>query len=93
MHVITINEDNHGQIGIALNYYNAVKWLINEHWIDDDTEQYNFDTDEWETVKSMWGDNWRDLMLDQWNRNFFNEVWEGCFYLGVEEIIGTERED
>lgn len=92
--VIIINEDNHGRIGVALNYYHAVKWLIDRHWIDDDTEVYNYDTEEWRTVKEVLGADWASLMLndENWNFDRFNDFWDDCFFLETEEVIGTEDE-
>lgn len=94
MNVVIINEDNHGLIGIALNYYNAVKWLIDKHWIDDDTEVYDYDTEEWRTVKEVLGADWASLMLndENWNLDRFNDFWGCCFSLDPEKVIGTEDE-
>lgn len=95
MTVIVINEDNHGDIGIALNYYHAIKWLIGEQWIDDSTEIWsNPDEDgiypSWTTIKEMFGEDWTDMMLDEWDMNKFNDFWRSSFYLREVEIIGTE---
>lgn len=94
MTVVIINEDNHGRIGVALNYYHAVKWLIDTHWIDDDTEVYDYDTDEWRAVKEVLGVNWASLMLndESWDFDRFNDFWGNCFSLDFEKVIGTEDE-
>ena len=90
--VVIINEDNHGLIGVALNYYHAVKWLIDKHWIDDGTEVYNYDTEEWRPVKDVLGENWASLMCDEWDLDRFNDFWGCCFWLHSEKLIGTEGE-
>ena len=41
MRVVTVTEDNHGQIGIASNYQNAIHFLVNENWLDELTEVYD----------------------------------------------------
>ena len=93
--VIIINEGNHGHIGVALNYYHAVKWLIDAQWIDDNTDVYNYRTDEWHTVKNALGADWANLMLNDknWNLDRFNDFWDGCFYLTTEKVIGAEDEE
>ena len=90
MKVTLIGEDNHGQIGVAINYYNAVKWLINNHWITASDEV--FIDNKWKTVVEAFGDNWSDLMLNEWDINTFNDYWDGCFYLDVITVIGTEED-
>ena len=40
MRVVTIEEDNHGQIGIAMTYADAVHFLVNEGWLHESTEVY-----------------------------------------------------
>lgn len=93
MKVILINEENHGLIGVALNYYAAVKWLITNNWIDnstevsigeDDTEYY------WKEISKVYGENWADKMLDQWNINVFNANMDGCFNLEAVTVIDAE---
>ena len=92
MNVVVIDDDNHGRIGVALNYYHAVKLLIDTYWIDDDTEVYDYNIYKWRTVKNALGAGWASLMLDTWDLNQFNNFWEGCFHLGLEKVIGTEDE-
>jgi hypothetical protein len=92
MKVIIINEDSHGRIGIALNYYHAAKWLIDTNWIDDNTETYDYDTDEWRSVKDILGADWASLMLDTWDLDRFNDFWHNSFSLDPEKVIGTEDE-
>lgn len=38
MKVVVIHEKNHDQICVATNYHYAVKWLIENQWLDDTTE-------------------------------------------------------
>ena len=94
MNVITINEDNHGMIGIALNYYNAVKWLIGDGWIDDYTEVAEHSENNncnWVRLNEIYED-WVDRMLNEWDIDNFNDFWEGSFYLDSVEVIGSEGE-
>lgn len=93
MKVVLINEDNHGLLGVALNYYNAVKWLIGNGWIDDNTEICTGDDDhsyQWDKVKNVLGEDWADKMTDEWDIDNFNDYWEGSFLLQSEDVIGGE---
>jgi len=89
MNVILINEDNHGLIGVANNYYNAADWLIINDWISDTTEicigedEHSY---RWKPLKDVLGEDWEDKMLDQWDINDFNDYWEGSFYLERVEV-------
>ena len=97
MKVITIYEDNHGQIGIALNYYNAVKWLIENDWLDDTIEVWsksaNDDWYDWISIKEVYGENYADDILNNWDINTFNEIFAGTFLLESVDVIGTEDEN
>ena len=92
MKVIRIEEENHGFIGVANSYRNAVKWLIGNKWLADYTEIYDDETDSWIQVRDRFGEDWADLMTDKWNIYDFNDYWDGSFYLTTEILIGTEEE-
>lgn len=92
MTVILINEDNHGLIGVANNYFNAVSWLIDNHWIDDNTEVWNDASDQWEKLIDLQGEDWADRMRDEWDIDNFNYFWENSFSLNPIDIIGTDKE-
>ena len=93
MEVILINEDNHGQIGVAYNYYKAVEWLINNNWIDDYTEVWDDYKTYFGSLKEQLGEDWADEMLYWWDIDKFNEFWDGSFQLTLVEVIGTEEVD
>ena len=38
MRVITVEEENHGMIGIAKSYADAVHMLVNQDWLSELTE-------------------------------------------------------
>lgn len=90
--VVLIYEDIHGLIGVALNYYNAVKCLIGNGWIDDNTEVWHDGTQGWKKLKDMQGEDWADVMLEHWDIDDFNDFWEKSFILESVEVIGTEDE-
>lgn len=85
MRVITIEEENHGQIGIAKTYTDAVHFLVENHWLDELTEIYVGD-ENYKTVIEDLGENWLAVMLD-WSMEKFGEYFDGCFYLNSVEVF------
>ena len=90
MNIILIYADDYGLVGVASNYYNAVKWLIANSWITDNTEicvgnnEYSY---EWASLKDTLGENWADKMLDLWDIDSFNDYWEDMFHLELMEVF------
>ena len=80
MRVVTIEEDNHGQIGIASNYQNAIHFLVNEHWLDELTEVYDSGFQDTKLLLDLLGEEWLATILN-WTLEKFNEFFDGCFYL------------
>ena len=88
MQVITIEEDNHGLIGIAKTYADAVFFLVKENWLDENCELYDGDGN-YKTVSEDLGEEWFVVILE-WSMSKFNEYFEGCFYLNTETIFEAE---
>ena len=84
MRVVTINEDNHGMIGIAKTYADAVHLLVNDCWLSAFTEIYCGDG-VYKTVIEDLGENWLAVMLD-WSMVKFCEYFAGLFYLDSVEV-------
>ena len=84
MRVVTIEEDNHGMIGIAKTYADAVHFLVNDSWLSAFTEIYCGD-EVYKTVIDDLGENWLEVILD-WSMEKFCEYFEGLFYLNSVEV-------
>ena len=84
MRVITIEEDNHGMIGIAKTYTDAVHFLVEDNWLNELTELYLGD-EVYKTVIEDLGEEWLVIMLN-WSMKKFNEYFEGYFYLNDVEV-------
>ena len=84
MRVVTIEEDNHGMIGIAKTYADAVHFLVNDSWLGAFTEIYCGD-EVYKTVIEDLGEDWLAVMLD-WSIEKFCEYFEGLFYLDSVEV-------
>ena len=85
--VYCVYEDNHGMIGLATNYSSAIDGLINEDWLDGNTEMLD-DNDNPSTVKDILGKEWIDF-IKHWDKNTFNIFFEGIFYINIMEIWGS----
>lgn len=85
--VYLIEEDNHGNIGIAKDYSSAIDFLINSNWLDGNCELYEGDGT-YKTVEEDLGKEWKEKILS-WDTETFNNYFEGCFYLTIEEVYGT----
>lgn len=84
--IILIWEETHGIIGVANNYYNAIKFLIKEHWLCDETQIYDDSTDKWVELNIFYGRNWRDVLLNEWDLDKFNDEFVDFMGLNVEEV-------
>ena len=58
MEVILISEENHGIIGCVASEKDVVPWLTRENWVNQYTELYNQDIDDYETIKDKYGLTW-----------------------------------
>ena len=86
MRVITIQEENHGYIGIAKTYADAVHFLVKNDWLSELTEVYKEgDFEEVTTIAEDLGEDWFQKML-HWSMDEFAEYFDGCFYLNSEEV-------
>ena len=86
MKVIIMNEDNHGFIGLAKDYPSAVKFLIDNGWLDDYTEVWVREN-EWARLSEVLGEDWADKM-ENWGVENFNDYWDGSFYFEEREVYG-----
>ena len=80
MRVIIIEEDNHGQIGVASNYQNAIHFLVNENWLNGLTKIYDSDFQDTKLLLDLLGEEWLTTILN-WTLEQFNEFFDCYFYL------------
>ena len=77
--VIIINEENHGTIGVAVDEVAAIRFIIEDGWVDDlwDEEQQKYVY--CETLFDRYKvDNLLDLMLKMYAEN--EDCFDGLFY-------------
>ena len=82
-----VYEENHGMIGLAIDYQSAIDGLIKEKWIDNNTEILD-DNDNLNTVKKIFGKEWVDE-IKKMDITTFNIFFDGCFWISLMEIWGS----
>lgn len=88
--VILVREDNHGLIAVTLDYFSAVKYLVENNWLTD-TIEVGVDEDLEEVIVAF-GADWVDEILTWDSVQKFNEVFEGVFHLSIEEVYDGSAE-
>ncbi len=87
MKVIVISEENHGNIGIAADYYSAIHFLIQHYWITDREEVWDSNSSTWVPAIDIFGEKWMENLFN-WGIEKFNEFFgEGSIRLKEEEVI------
>lgn len=92
MKVITINEESHGYIGIAKDYYSAVSFLVNNDWLTKYDDIWDERRRIWVPICELLGEDWIDKIFS-WDIENFNEFFGiGSINFTEEEIIEYARE-
>lgn len=91
MKVIIVYEENHGYLCVAKNYKSTVKWLIDNHWIDDNTEVYTwsdvFSDYIYDKLINVLDEEWADSMVEKWDIEEFNDFWDDSFSMMETDLI------
>lgn len=82
--IYSIYEENHGIVGVAVNYQSAIQGLVKEDWLHDDIEVIDED-ENFFTVKEKLGENWL-TEIQKWDVSTFNSFFEGVFWISIEKI-------
>lgn len=84
--VIIISEENHGTIGVAVDEAAAIRFIIEEGWVDDlwDEEQKKYVYHE--TLFDRYGvDNLLDLLLKMYQED--ENCFDGMFYFNKTKLF------
>ena len=81
---VVIYEDNHGMIGLAVDYESAIEFLVSNNWLEPTTELL-LDDNSLSTVEEDLGENWLQL-IRLWPMKVFNNYFDGVFYLDIKNI-------
>ena len=90
MSVITIFEENHGIIGAAKDYKSAIKFLVKENWLDENTEIWDYIHRQSKLLKDVLGENVIDVITEEWDIRNFNDFFDGSFLLQSVSVYGGE---
>ena len=85
MTVILVNEDNHGLLTVAKDYKAAVKFLINNGWLEESMEVWNEDGT-YSRLDELLGEDVLDIITEKWDIDSFNTFWDGSFFLNEVEV-------
>ena len=80
MTVILVHEENHGLITVAKDYKSAIKFLINNRWIEESMEVWNEDGT-YSHLDELLGEDAFDIITEKWDIGSFNIFWDGSFFL------------
>ena len=91
MRVITINEENHGFIGVATTPKAAIQFLVNQGWLELGSEFYDEKTEAWYEVRHILESMNIEPTLEnivEWGVSKFDDwrFWDGLFYFGETEV-------
>ena len=91
MKVITINEENHGFIGVATTPKAAMQFLVNRGWLELGTEFYDEETEAWYELRHIFESMGIEPTLENivdWGVSKFDDwrLWDGLFYFGEAEL-------
>lgn len=78
-------EDSHGDLCYADSPKKVIKYFIDHHWIDENTELYD-DNDNITTVKKAFGEKWENILLNMDDFEF-SDTFVDCFGIKDEELL------
>ena len=87
--VVLIEEDNHGLIGVAETYADAIVFLIKGKWLDENFQVWADDYGSTKPITEDLGSTW-EKQLPHWELEYFNNYFEGSFYLRIENVFKAE---
>lgn len=84
--IFVVIEDNHGEIAYAHDYDSAINFLLEEHWIDEDTDVYCEEKGQFIPIKEVFGEHWADEIRFM-SRERFNDFFDDGFGINVEKLV------
>lgn len=86
---VVIYEDNHGMVGLAVDYESAIDFLLLNKWLSP-TMELLLEDNSIATVEEDLGENWLQL-IRSWTMKAFNNYFDGCLYLDIERIYDKKE--
>jgi len=77
--------------GVAQSYRSAITFLLEGKHLTSYTATSRPFNGKWgREVEETFGENWKDIILNELDINTFNEIFDGAFYLSEEEVYTNE---
>jgi hypothetical protein len=86
---VVIYEDNHGMVGLAVDYESAIDFLVLNEWLSP-TMELLLEDNSLSTIEEDLGENWLQL-IRLWTMKEFNNYFDGLLYLDVERIYDKKE--
>lgn len=86
---VVIYEDNHGMVGLAVDYESAIDFLVLNKWLSP-TMELLLEDNSLSTIEEDLGENWLQL-IRLWSMKEFNNYFDGLLYLDVEKIYDKKE--
>lgn len=86
---VVIYEDNHGMVGLAVDYESAIDFLVSNEWLKPKMELL-LEDNSIATLEEALGKNWLQL-IRLWPMKVFNNYFDGLLYLVVERIYDKKE--
>jgi hypothetical protein len=86
---VVIYEDNHGMVGLAVDYESAIDFLLLNKWLTP-TMELLLEDNSLSTIEEDLGENWLQL-IRLWPMKEFNNYFDGLLYLDVERIYDKKE--
>lgn len=88
MSVVLVYDEDVTLLGVAKNYKAAIDFLFNKGYLSDSMQIYDQESNHYVRIDEYYGENWLDVIRDEWNVENFNEFWQSWLLLDEWDIIG-----
>ena len=88
MSVVLIYDEDVTLLGVAKNYKAAIDFLFNKGYLSDSIQIYDQESNHYVRIDEYYGENWLDVIRDEWDVENFNEFWQSWLLLDEWDIIG-----
>ena len=88
MSVVLIYDEDVTLLGVAKNYKTAIDFLVNKGYLSDSLQIYDKKSNHYVRIGEYYGEDWLDVIRDEWDVENFNEFWGHWLLLDEWDIIG-----
>ena len=88
MSVVLIYDEDVTLLGVAKNYKTAIDFLVNKGYLSDSLQIYDKKSNHYVRIDEYYGEDWLDVIRDEWDVENFNQFWGHWLLLDEWDIIG-----